>query len=84
VKSFNDFQLKKLQAIEKMVEATSEHAKVIAKQAATNEGKTKDKKLSKYLKLVTVDTTNFSAEQKASHDIILKRLTKKLFSADES
>ena len=31
VHSFNDFQLKKLQAIEKMAEATSEHAKAIAK-----------------------------------------------------
>ena len=31
VNSFNDFQLKKLQAIEKMAEATSEHAKAIAK-----------------------------------------------------
>jgi hypothetical protein len=80
VNSFNVFQLKKLQAIEKMAEATSEHAKAIAKQAAANEEKTKDKKLSKYLKLVT----NFSAEQKAGHDIILKRLTKELFSADES
>ncbi|CAD6241946.1 unnamed protein product [Miscanthus lutarioriparius] len=65
VNSFNDFQLKKLQAIEKMAEATSEHAKAIAKQAAANEEKTRDKKLNKYLKLVTVDTANFSAEQKA-------------------
>jgi len=84
VNSFNDFQLKKLQAIEKMAEATSEHAKAIAKQAAANEEKTKDKKLNKYLNLVTVDTTNFSAEQKAGHDKMLKRLTKELFPADES
>jgi nitrogenase molybdenum-iron protein alpha/beta subunit len=67
-----------------MAEATSEHVKAIAKQAAANEEKTKDKKLNKYLKPVIVDTTNFSAEQKVGHDIMLKRLTKELFSADES
>jgi hypothetical protein len=84
VNSFNDFQLKKLQTIEKMAEATSEHVKAIAKQAAANEEKTKDKKLNKYLKSVTVDTTNCSAEQKAGHDIMLKRLTKELFPTYES
>jgi nitrogenase molybdenum-iron protein alpha/beta subunit len=67
-----------------MVEPTSEHSKAIAKQAAVNEEKTKDNKLNKYLKLVTVDTANFSAEQKAGHDIMLKHLTKELFHADES
>ena len=68
---FNDSQLKKTEAIEKMALATTEHAKAIADQNNLDK--------MEYIQLMTIDTTNFSAVEKARHDKM-----KELFPGDES
>nr|CAB3464158.1 unnamed protein product [Digitaria exilis] len=75
--------LRKSEAIEKMAEATSEHAKVIAEQTAAKKEKAKADKIDKYLKLMTIDISTFSDEQKARHERVLNRLTKELFPEDD-
>ncbi|KAF8689591.1 hypothetical protein HU200_041767 [Digitaria exilis] len=83
VNFFNDFQLRKSEAIKKMAEATSEHAKAIAEQTAAKKEKAKADKIDKYLKLMTIDISTFSDEQKARHERVLNRLSKELFSEDD-
>lgn len=74
---FNDSQLKKTEAIEKMALATTEHAKAIADQNNLD-------KMKEYIQLMTIDTTNLSAAEKARHDKVLNFFTKELFPGDES
>ncbi|KAF8733548.1 hypothetical protein HU200_014850 [Digitaria exilis] len=75
--------LRKSEAIEKMAEAISEHAKAIAEQTAAKKEKAKADKIDKYLKLMTIDISTFSDEQKARHERVLNRLTKELFPEDD-
>ncbi|CAN6231240.1 unnamed protein product [Urochloa humidicola] len=77
VQVFNDSQLKKTEAIEKMASATTEHAKAIADQNNID-------KMSKYIQLMTIDTRNFCPAEKARHDMVLNYFTKELFPGDES
>jgi len=76
VQIFNDSQLKKTEAIEKMALATTEHAKAIADQNNLDK--------MEYIQLMTIDTTNLSAAEKARHDKVLNYFTKELFPGDES
>ena len=55
-----------------MALATTEHAKAIADQNNLD-------KMKEYIQLMTIDTTNFSAVEKARHDKM-----KELFPGDES
>ncbi|CAN6301484.1 unnamed protein product [Urochloa humidicola] len=84
VSSFNDFQLRKSEAIEKMAEATSEHARAIAEQTAAKKEKAKEAKIDRYLKLMSIDINNLSDDQKARHEKVLNHLTKQLFPEDEA
>ncbi|CAN6307217.1 unnamed protein product [Urochloa humidicola] len=84
VSSFNDFQLRKSEAIEKMSEATSEHARAIAEQIAAKKEKAKEAKIDRYLKLMSIDINNLSDDQKARHEKVLNHLTKQLFPEDEA
>ena len=83
VHSFNEILLRKSEAIEKMAQATSEHAKAMAEQAATKKEKLKAAKIDNYFKLMTIDTTNFNDKHKAGHEKVLHRLTKELFGEDD-
>ena len=87
VQQFNELQLRKTIAAEKMAEATlvqAEAAKTKAeadnKMADAEKDKTKLQKLEMYMVLLRTDTSGYDERTKAGHDQMLALLAKDLFS----
>ena len=87
VQQFNELQLRKTAAAEKMVEATLVQAeaaktKVEAdnKMADAEKDETKLQKIEMYMVLLRTDTSGYDERTKAGHDQMLALLAKDLFS----
>lgn len=87
VQQFNELQLRKTAAAEKMAEATlvqAEAAKTKAeadnKMADAEKDKTKLQKMEMYMVLLRTDTSGYDERTKAGHDQMLALLAKDLFS----
>uniref|UniRef100_I1PNX0 No apical meristem-associated C-terminal domain-containing protein n=1 Tax=Oryza glaberrima TaxID=4538 RepID=I1PNX0_ORYGL len=83
VGQFNNMQIKKSEAIEKMAADAREHAQAIAIQAEADKEKVKMEKIKQFNELLKIDTSSYSESQKARHEKTLDFLSNEIYGVEK-